>query len=661
MVGAGEKPSAAANALPRLALRQGGGGTAAILQKLVAARSQDLRQAVIGKSADTRILSWSRGAEQLYGYSAREMVGQPMARLLPPERAGEIEVLMERLRRGESILEQETQRMRKDGRRVDISLTITAIRDGDGKLLSYAAIAHDISERKRAEAKLQAAERQYRLLFEKNPQPMWVVDPESRAFLDVNEAAMALYGYTREEFLAMKLDAIRSADEGQRLRDYFARLESGYSRAGIWRHQTKAGQPLVMEITRDIVPYHGREAMLVVAQDITERRRLETQLQHAQKLEAIGQLAGGVAHDFNNLLTVITGYGQMIFDRLGENDPARPQMAAVLTAAERATAMTRQLLTFSRRQEAEPRAVNLNQVIEANQAILGRLIGDHVQVVLRPALELAAIRADPGQIEQILFNLAINARDAMPQGGRLTIETGNVEFDAGSARAHLPLQPGRYAMLAVSDTGVGMDAATQKRIFEPYFTTKPQGRGTGLGLATVYGIVRKHEGHICVFSEPGRGATFKLYFPCQADGAGSREERKELLRGRETIFFVEDDAVLRQLCDATLRALGYRVFCAATGEEALELARAAGPIELLAADLILPGIPGSELAQKLRAQWPGMVVLFFSGFTETMAERNGGRLPESHFLQKPFTAQALARQIQRLLQSRRKPAPGLTD
>ena len=389
--------------------------------------------------------------------------------------------------------------------------------------------------------------------------------------------------------------------------------------------------------------------------DITERKALEMQLLQAQKMEAVGQLAGGVAHDFNNVLTAIGGYAELLRDDLPGEDTRRHDVEEILRATERAATLTRQLLAFSRRQVLAPRVLDLNGVVAGIDNMLRRLIGADVALKTALAPDLGAVRADPGQLEQVIMNLIVNARDAMPRGGKLTIETANAELDQSYALEHRAVAPGPYVMLAVSDTGVGMDAATQARIFEPFFTTKEKGKGTGLGLATVYGIVKQSGGNIWLYSEPGRGTTFKIYLP-RVDQApeqlAAAPAVRETPRGTETVLLVEDDDAVRTLTRKMLAAHGYTVLAAGGGAEALELAAGhTGPIHLLVTDVVLPGMSGRDLAARFRSGRPGVKVLYTSGYTDEAIVHHGILDAGIAFLQKPFTSTTLAHKVRETLDS----------
>jgi nitrogen-specific signal transduction histidine kinase len=387
--------------------------------------------------------------------------------------------------------------------------------------------------------------------------------------------------------------------------------------------------------------------------DISQRKRLEEQLLHAQKMEAVGRLAGGVAHDFNNMLTVISGYNRMILDELSTMDPLRGYAEEILKAADRAAALTNQLLAFSRRQIMQPRVINVNAVLIQTQKMLQRLIGEDIELILDLGVDIGNIKADPGHVEQAIVNLAVNARDAMPMGGHLRIETADVVLDETYARTHMGVKPGEFTMIAVSDDGHGMDAETRRHIFEPFFTTKEKGKGTGLGLATVYGIVKQTGGDIWVYSEPGQGTTFKLYFPRVfepvSDSAGS-DPSATRQSGGETVLVVEDEQAVRDLTVRILQQLGYTILTASSGGEALEISQThAGHIDLLLTDVVMPQMSGRQLADHLRESRPKTKVLFLSGYTENTVVHHGVLDAGVDFLPKPFSRENLSKKLREVL------------
>ncbi len=407
-----------------------------------------------------------------------------------------------------------------------------------------------------------------------------------------------------------------------------------------------------VEVAARNIEFAGRSARLAIVNDVTERKLLEAQFRQAQKMEAVGTLAGGIAHDFNNLLTVISGYSYMLREALQDDRKLAEDVQQIEQAAEKATGLTRQLLAFSRRQVLQPKTLGLNQVVQGMEKMLRRMIGEDIELITVSAPELGQVRADLGQIEQVIMNLAVNARDAMPRGGKLVFETENVELDEAYARSHMGARTGCYVQLAVSDTGVGMDAETMSHIFEPFFTTKEMGRGTGLGLSTVYGIVKQSGGYIWVYSEPGHGSTFKIYLPRVE---GEHEHPAPALgenarRGSSTILLVEDDEAVRELATRILRQHGYAVLPASGGAEAELLCRRfEGKIHLLVSDVVMPGMSGAKLARRLRRQRPEIRVLFLSGYTDNAVQPHGILKSSTAFLQKPFTAHALAEKVASVL------------
>ena len=511
-------------------------------------------------------------------------------------------------------------------------------------------------ERKRVEVRLRESENRYRQLFEANPEAMWVYDAESLRFLAVNNAAVRRYGYSREEFLAMTLRELRAPSDLAQLETILREGLDGAHRHANLRHQCKDGTLIDVEVNSDEITFDGRPARLVLATDVTERKMLETQFRQAQKMEAIGKLAGGIAHDFNNLLTAIIGYTDMLGDSLDEGDARRKDVDEIRGAAIRAAGLTHQLLAFSRKQVLRPRVLDLNETVWKANNLLKRLIGENITLTTTLDTTLGAVTADPVQLEQVIVNLAVNARDAMPNGGQLTIETANAELDASYTAEHSVVTPGGYVLLAVSDTGIGMDDGTKARLFEPFFTTKGPGKGTGLGLSTVYGIVKQSGGFIWVYSEPGKGSTFKIYLP-QVDAALESISVSPLPtdtnRGTETVLLVEDEPALRAVARRALEGHGYTVLEAGDVYVAIALANDhAGRIDAVVSDVVMPGMSGPDLARFLGETQPDLPFLFMSGYTDDAIVRHGVLEPGVAFLQKPFSPDALARKVRDLLHAR---------
>jgi len=508
-------------------------------------------------------------------------------------------------------------------------------------------------ERRRSEEALRKSESVFRLLFSHNPLPTWVMDDETLQFIQVNEAAVRQYGFASEEFGRMTIFDIRAEEKLASVEVHPRKDGSAGHHQGVCKHRKKDGKVFEVELISHQFDYAGRRVRLVVAQDISERHILEQQLRQAQKMEAVGRLAGGVAHDFNNLLMVIKGHTELLMNAVPAADRMSRKIMQIDRAADRATALTKQLLAFSRMQVLQPRVMNLNGVVDDMGKLLPRLIGEDIDLGIRTAPDLGAIRADASQMEQIIMNLAVNARDAMPTGGRLIIETSNADLDRTYNSTHPIVKPGRYVLLAVSDTGSGMDAETQAHIFEPFFTTKEPGKGTGLGLATVYGVVKQSGGFIWVYSEVGKGTSFKIYLPRvdQPEDKGSVPlPLAEVPRGTETILLAEDEQDVREVAREFLESGGYTVIEAHNGAEALRLAAEhKATIDLLVTDMVMPGMTGKELAGRLQHQHSGIGVIYMSGYSEQTAAETTQADANMLLLTKPFSRGSILRTVREAL------------
>jgi two-component system cell cycle sensor histidine kinase/response regulator CckA len=493
-------------------------------------------------------------------------------------------------------------------------------------------------------------------LLEASSQGIFSIDRKGRIVL-ANRRAEEMFAYSREELLASHIESL--------VPDYCVFPQAnmredpgappGIAAGADLLGRRKDGSEFPVEVSLSNIATAKGVFGIVFISDISQRRLMEEELVQAHKMEAVGRLAGGVAHDFNNMLTVISGYNRMILDELPPLDPLRDNAQEILKAADRAAALTNQLLAFSRRQIIRPRVLNVNVVLANIEKMLRRLIVEDIELVLRPAEEIGNIKADPAHIEQAIVNLALNARDAMAAEGRITIESANVHLDETYTRSHPGIEPGEFVMIAVSDTGQGMDAETRRHIFEPFFTTKDPGKGTGLGLATVYGMVKQSGGDIWVYSELGRGSTFKLYFPKVLEPvpeSGGNESEPQEAHGDDIVLVVEDERAVRELAVKMMQQLGYTVLEAASGAEAIEISNMyPARISLMVTDVVMPNISGRQLAEALLVSRPAMKVLYLSGYTEDTVLRHGVLDASVDFLPKPFSREILARKIRAILTS----------
>ena len=520
------------------------------------------------------------------------------------------------------------------------------------------AVVRDITDRKQAESEREALLARLQLHIQRLPLAYVLKDADFR-IVEWNPAAERIFGYSREEMLGTGPPHERYVPRSfwEKGVELLGRIRAGDMEAhSVNENLTKGGRTITCQwFNTPILGDDGQfEGLLCLATDVTAQKSLEAQFRQSQKMEAVGQLAGGVAHDFNNLLTIINGYSDLLLTSLPPDDPSRELVSEIYKAGERSAGLTRQLLAFSRKQVLAPRTLDLNTVVADTASLLRRVIGEDVRFATAPSPGLWPVLADPGQIEQVLLNLAVNARDAMPGGGKLTIETRNVELDEGYAAAHPDARPGPHVLLAVSDTGHGMTLEVKVRIFEPFFTTKGVGKGTGLGLATVYGIVKQSGGHVGVYSEVGVGTTFKVYLPrAEPEGRTFKGQSRLLTppRGTETVLVVEDEDAVRALTRHILQHAGYTVLEAADGDEARAAGggRAPGRSHLVVSDVVMPGSTGREVAERLAGRHPGIGVLFVSGYTDDAVVRHGVLHDKVNFLQKPFTPATLAWKVREVL------------
>jgi PAS domain S-box-containing protein len=634
---------------------------------------------IVGDVASGRVLLWNDGASRIFGRSADDAVGMLIEDLIPASLREAHRTGLARFRQlgaGTLVDQQRTVELPALGPGgaevwVELSLTSLPAPAPPGLVL---AIARDASARRdvqRALAKLAERDRlrvgverdrHYRLLFESNPDPMWFYGVESLAILEVNDAALREYRYSREEFLAMTIADLRPPEDIPAMRESVANSPV-QDRSGPWRHVRKDGTLLLVEITSHAITFRGERARFVVARDVSERERLQSQLRQSQRLESLGRLAGGVAHDFNNLLAVMLGYAAFVTEEIADSragrdrlDEAQRDAEQIGLAAEKAADLTRQLLAFARRDVVQRHVVNLNDVVTDIETLLRRTIDEQITLVSSLAPDLHPILAERGQLEQVLVNLAVNARDAMPEGGTLAIDTVNIDVDADYAGQHPGVITGPHVRLRISDTGMGMSRDVLDRAFDPFFTTKEAGEGSGLGLATVYGIITQAGGHPQLYSEPGVGTTFSALLPATSEvtSMGDSAPAASTQAGDETILVVEDEDALREVTRRILQRHGYHVLTAADGSEALELASShAASIDLVISDAVMPRMPGREVVRRLRQMRPSLRVIFMSGYAAPVLSGTVLLDADVRLIEKPFTAAGLAATVREVLDQSR--------
>ncbi len=590
----------------------------------------------------------NQAAEQMYGYTRAELLTRGIGDLRPPEKRGSLSADLAQAWRDGYLFE--TVHQRRDGTRFDAEVNSqAAVIDGERVLVS---IVRDVSERHRMEQQIRASESRYRSLFENMREGVAINELVSHngtvvdyRILDVNPAFCAHTGVSRQAVIGRCASEAFGMPSAPYLDHYKRVLSSGQS-ASFESYFAQLNRHFVISV----FPVGGNQFATILA-DMTERKRVEEQFRQSQKMEAVGRLAGGIAHDFNNLLTIILAYTDMLLDAVTEG-PLRAGIESINDAGERAAKLTSQLLTFSRKQVIQPRTLDLNRVVSETGDMVRRIIGEDIELQISPGESLRPIRGDAGQIEQVILNLVVNARDAMPHGGRLTIETSNVAIRGTAETGAMP--PGGYVLLSLADTGVGMTDEVRNHLFEPFFTTKPTGRGTGLGLSTVYGIVKQCGGEVMVESELGQGTRFDIYLPAvPGDGVAEKRVRGPVHRsvGGETILLVEDERNVRELVSRLLSGLGYTVLTAANGQDALAvLNQHDHAVQLLLTDVVMPGMSGPELAASVRKERPGLPVLFISGYPDVSIAPRGLEVDPEAFVQKPFTAEVLSAKIRQLLE-----------
>ena len=618
-------------------------------------------------AADARrlITVWNPAAQKLLGWSEEEVIGKPNPSI-PPEEQHKVATLHKRLLAGETITGVEVQRRKWDGSLVSVSLSAAPLWDENHQVKGIIGFLTDITERKRAEEALQKAEEKYRGIFENAVEGIYQTTPDGK-YIAANPALARMLGFdSPEELVSTRNDIENQEYVKPELRRAFVRSIEQHDVVHNFEYQAyrKDGKIIwvsesaqaVRNVVGQILHFEG------TVQDITERRELEQQLRQMQKIEAIGRLAGGVAHDFNNILMAISSYSELLARKLPKEDPSQRYAEEILRATNRGSSLTQGLLAFSRKQVVSPKVVDVNGLIAQQIEMLKRLIPEHIDLKFVPSDTLGHVRIDVSQMEQVVMNLIINARDAMPNGGEIIVETGNADLDRRELEPQNAPRPGRFVMLAVSDNGCGMDAETKAHIFEPFFTTKEQGKGTGLGLATVFGIVNQNSGCIFVQSEPGHGTTFKIYLPYV--GAEVRSEDTSMPRcvdvsGDETILLVEDQEAVRESAAEYLVENGYTVLRASRGLEALEIAQQhEEPIHLLLTDVVMPHMSGRELSEKLTSIHPETKVIFMSGYSNNLLSNQQVLDPKHELLQKPFRLEVLGQRIREAFANKRAASAG---
>ncbi|GAA4972703.1 PAS domain S-box protein [Actinoplanes utahensis] len=639
---------------------------------LLASIVQSSHDAIVTTDLDGRVLSWNPGAESLFGYPADDIVGAHIDRTIPADRRADEEQIRLLVRLGGRVDRYRSTRLTASGDGIAVTVLVSPLVDEHGTVIGTTSICRDISDRERAEARVQA-------MLDAAPDAVLGV-AESGAVVLVNAEAERLFGHPRYDLLHMPVGALlpdglpaasavlRTGGDSTPLDSERAPDQADQRWAGR-RAVRRGGAEIPVDIACSALRTDSGVVTVVVVRDITERlaaeqerrrlreeadrQRLEARIQQTQRLESLGQLAGGIAHDFNNLLAVILNYASFIIEDAAGTAPAS-DAEQIARAARRGSDLTHQLLAFARREVIRPRPLNLNTVATEVHQMLDRSLGEHITLTVRTTAGLPSVMADPGQLEQVLVNLAVNARDAMPTGGRLTIDTALVDVDPDHAAARAGLSTGRYVRLRVSDTGSGMPKEVIDKAFEPFFTTKPSGQGTGLGLATVYGIVTQAGGTVQIYSEPGIGTTFTILLPvtdAEAHQHVPEESVAELAGHGATVLVVEDESALREVTCRILKRGGYTVLAAEGGDEALRLA-AENTVDVLLTDVIMPNMLGKDLADAIRSRWPGTKVLFMSGYAQPVLTTHGTLSADVHLLEKPFTSAELMRALHDELQAK---------
>ena len=598
---------------------------------------------IVAADAQGQVTMWNHAAQQAFGWSENEVKGKPNP-IIPPEESEQASRLHVRMLAGETLTGVEVRRKKRDGEWIDVSLSGTPLLDEAGKVRGIIGFLADITERKRAERALREAEEKYRGIFENAVEGIYQATPDGK-YLSANPSFARMLGFASPAEACSGTHPAEYMDPERKVE--FRALMSRDASVRNFEYQLRGVDGKILWVSENAHTVRDADGATLyyegTIEDITRHRELEEQLRQMQKIEAIGRLAGGVAHDFNNILMAISSYAELLCRKLSETDTTRRYVDEIMRATDRGSSLTQSLLAFSRKQVLSPRMIDLNALVSEQINMLERLLGENVTIRFQPGAKLGQTKVDPGQVQQVVMNLVINARDAMAKGGEVLIETANAQLDQAKRESE-PKGSGEYIMLAVSDSGCGMDAETKSHIFEPFFTTKEQGKGTGLGLATVFGIVKQSSGQIFVQSERGVGTTFKVYFP-RVEGAASVDiasRQSSSVVGHETILLVEDEASVREPAAEYLAENGYTVLTASNGAEALDIAaRHKNPVHLLLTDVVMPQMSGKELSDKFAALYPQAKIVFMSGYSNNLLSNQQALDPGHILLQKPFRLSAL--------------------
>jgi PAS domain S-box-containing protein len=619
---------------------------------------QSSTDAIIGDDLQGMIGRWNAGAERLFGYAAGEAIGMPITALIPTDLRREAAEILARVRRGGGLEVFQTVRLAKNGRRIDVSVTIAPVRDRAGGVIGASQIVRDMTERKRADERQLRAAQQLQTIFDAAGESILIVDAEDGLCRHANPASAAIFGYAVEDLVGHGIEVVVADDplySADRAMELLLKASDSGGKIGVdWLFKAKDGRPIWGEVELRTAVINDRPSFLIVIRDVTGQRGIEQALRQSQKMEAIGQLTGGIAHDFNNLLAVIHGNLELIREKVRGDADLEDMTGDALSAADRGASLVHQLLAYARKQPLAPLVFRIEPVMAAIAAIAHRTLGGAIDVRSIIPPDLSLVRADPHQLENALLNLAVNARDAMPEGGKLVFEVANTEFDETYRLRRSDIQPGRYVRISVTDTGVGIPEANLDRVFEPFFTTKAAGAGTGLGLSMVYGFLKQSGGHLNLYSEVGVGTTVTLYLPAadsfEAMGQPSAAETAPAIGRGEVILVLEDDPMVRKFALRVLGGLGYATLEAADGAAALKILRDDARVDLLLTDVVLPNrMNGPTVAERALVLRPGLKVLFMTGYAPEAAAQNGLLHPGAQMLSKPFLKSELAAKVRDIL------------